>query len=75
MSFQDWIQAHDPNHTFNWENPESVKQDLIRIIKSSGNLNLEYVFCLFFETDEPFDFKSIRRCNRASNIWLEYSQK
>lgn len=51
-SFKEWVEQHNPELDWDWEDPEHLKAQLIQTISEGGTLDLTSIFrCMFAEGD------------------------
>ncbi len=48
ITFKSWVESHNPSLNWNWDNPTEIKSQLIEVVRTSGNLNLEEIFAIMF---------------------------
>lgn len=43
-TFKEFIQEHDPLFKFDFDNPEHLAEQFVRIIKDSGYINMQFIY-------------------------------
>lgn len=65
--FVKWVESHNPQAKWNWDNPDSVSIQLADIVGESGSIDLKTVFDMFFQNEDVFCGNNTR-----TEKWLKY---
>lgn len=52
VNFKEWVESHNPNIPWDFNNPEKLTKQLARVIGETGAINLAPIFDLFFADNE-----------------------
>ena len=53
MNFKNWVEQHNPQEKWNWNDPKVLAKQFNDTIKSGGNLDLRSVFLLICMNEDP----------------------
>lgn len=63
-TFKQWIKKHDPKMKWNWNDPVELKSQFIRVIRDSGDIDLDGIFHMMFaNTSSGLTFEQTERFN------------
>ena len=48
INFKNWVEKHNPNLQWDWNNPKEIKRQLCCVIEECGNLELKNLFSIMF---------------------------
>lgn len=50
-NFKRWVESHDPEVSWNWDDLGAVKKQFIQTVKESGDIDLATVYTVFKELE------------------------
>lgn len=53
INFKNWITQHDPKTKWDFDNPEKLRDQFVKVIKESGDIDLKTVFSMMFIDNNP----------------------
>ena len=70
--FVKWVESHDPQAKWDWNNPHSVCVQLADIVGETGSIDLKTVFDMFFQNEDVFGEFDTDGNNARTEKWKKY---
>jgi hypothetical protein len=53
VNFKNWVKQHDPKKKWDWDDPVNLRNQLIEVIRESGDIDIRTIFEVLFAYANP----------------------
>ena len=53
LSFKNWIKQHNPQANWNFNDPAQLREQFVRTVKETGDIDLRSIYNVMFALEEP----------------------